>query len=228
MTAPEALLSLRAAVAERTIQRLRQTYADFLDNKPGFEQIPAFFRDHLYFPPDKAGRDASLEELYSRLRAVVGADMTQNIQKLIELIHISDDLDTATASQLSLRPGMSASCITETLSSEDFDMAVAMAAPIEDRARQVSLIQETLSFFFTLARLPFARLVLAPVRIAASLIGAAPLIQTMEQGYEIARKIDDIWPFLTAFVERETLYLDHLRTLQNRNAAGIRPPPNPI
>lgn len=47
------------------------------------------------------------------------------------------------------------------------------------------------------------KLVLSPIKVAASMVGATSLVKTMEAGYELSSKIKDLDPFIDAFLDRE-------------------------
>lgn len=197
----------------QTINRLEETYGDFIQGK-GFDRIPEFFREHLYSPPNKDKRDAALESLYEKLKSVTGPEMTENIHNLIVLIQLTDELDVATAKQLLKGPlkGKTAEEIANTsITTKELNHFIALAGAWEDRHRQVAMIGDTLTFFFTLSKLPLVKLVMAPIRVAASLVGAGELVDTMETGYEISRNIKDMKPFVEAFSEREKALLDRLQ-----------------
>ncbi|MBW7859398.1 MAG: hypothetical protein H3C43_14160 [Leptonema sp. (in: Bacteria)] len=51
---------------------------------------------------------------------------------------------------------------------------------------------------------------MAPIKVAAGLVGAEDLVGTMEKGYEVSRKIKDMKPFMKAFKERETAYIERI------------------
>ena len=204
----------QALVVRQTINRLEETYADFIQGIKGFERIPEFFREHLYSPPNKNQRDAALENLYEKLKSVTGPEMTENIHNLIVLIQLTDELD-ATAAKVALDgplKGMSAEEIeTASITTEQLNDCIGKAGCWEDRHRQVKMIGNTLAFFFTLSKLPLIKLVMAPIRVAASLVGAGELVNTMETGYQISRNIKDMKPFVDAFNEREGALLDRLQ-----------------
>jgi hypothetical protein len=202
--------TVRRLVVQRMIERLQSDYMDFIEGVEGFSEIPEFFRDYLYSPPNKETRDAALEQLYGKLKSITGPEMTENIHKLIQLIQISDDLDRATAKALLEGPLQNNPEAHASISSEELEEAIVRAGGYENRKRQIELICETLSFFFALSKLPFIKLVMAPIRVAANLVGAQDLVSTMEKGYQISRGIKDMKPFITAFREREMAYLERL------------------
>ena len=204
----------QALVVRQTINRLEETYSDFIQGIKEFERIPEFFREHLYSPPNKDKRDAALESLYEKLKSVTGPEMTENIHNLIVLIQLTDDLDVATAHKVLEGPmkGKTADEIAEaSITTEQLNHCIGQAGCWEDRQRQVHMIGDTLTFFFTLSKLPLIKLVMAPIRVAASLVGAGELVDTMETGYQISRNIKDMKPFVDAFNEREKALLDRLQ-----------------
>lgn len=210
MVSEDSVETIRQVVVHRMIERLQSDYGDFIEGVKGFSTIPEFFRDYLYSPPNKEKRDATLEQLYGKLKSITGPEMTENIHKLILLIQISDDLDRSTAKALLDGPLKNDPSAHATISDDEMEEAIIRAGGYENRIKQIELICETLSFFFALSKLPFIKLVMAPIKVAASLVGAEDLVGTMEKGYEISREIKDMKPFVQAFRERETAYVERL------------------
>ncbi len=205
----------KSRVVSTTIDRLEKTYADFIE-QPGYSGIPNFFREHLYSPPNKEARDAALDQLYQKLKSVTGKEMTENIHQLILLNKLTDELDLDTARILlnGKWKGRSAADLENAeLTIEELNEAVAEAGRFEEREQQIIMVGESLRFFFTLSKLPLIRLVLAPIKVAASMVGAMDLVSTMEAGYELSRGIKDMKPFTDAFNEREKELLHSLRSL---------------
>ncbi|MCB1316247.1 MAG: hypothetical protein KDK34_20450 [Leptospiraceae bacterium] len=196
------------------IDRLEDTYADFIQNVKGFDTIPEFFREHLYSPPNKEARDAALDNLYQKLKSVTGEEMTANIHRLILLNKLTDELDLETA-QVLLKTDLKKVPDIENaaLSVDQLNRAIQQAGRFEDRVRQIEMVAEALSFFFALSKLPMIRLVLAPIKVAASMVGALELVGTMEAGYNISKNIKDMKPFTEAFVEREKELLASLASV---------------
>lgn len=191
-------------VVKLMIDRLQETYADFISQKE-YQNIPTFFRDHLYAPPNKEARDQALDSLYEKLKSVTGPEMTANIHKLVQLNKLTDDLDldtarTLLAGPLKGKPEPAAAGLTRS----DLEKAIAAVGRKEDRLVQVTMVVESLQFFFSLSKLPLIKLVLAPIKVAASLVGAMSLVETMEAGYNLSREIKKMQPFLDSFQERET------------------------
>lgn len=197
---------VKSLVVSTMIDRVENTYQDFITGKKGYEKIADFFRLHLYSPPNKEARDAALDDLYLKLKSVTGKEMTENIHKLIILNRLTDELDLETARVLlagkfkSIDPSELSDV---TLSTDELNEAISEAGRFEDRERQIDLVCESLAFFFSLSKLPLIRLVLAPIKVAASMVGAMDLVGTMEAGYDLSRGIKDMQEFSDAFTERE-------------------------
>jgi len=202
----------RQIVVNHIIERLEITFQDYIKNVKGFEQIPSFFRNHLYAPANKEERDKALEELYNKLKTIVGQEMVENIYKLIQLIQLSDKLDYEIAEEL-LKNHLDKIHFDKNtrLDFEIIEEIIYKKNQFEERKKQIQLICESLSFFFTLSKLPLIKLVMAPIKVAASLVGADVLIETMEEGYRISKNIKDMKPFIKDFKEREFHYLDSIQ-----------------
>ena len=200
----------RSLVVRTIIERLQRSYADFI-SQPGYDKIPGFFRDHLYSPPNKDARDAALDKLYTKIKSVTGPEMTEYINGLIKLVKLTDDLDLQTGRALLKGPLKGVKNFSEiTLNDEQLEDAMAMAGRFDDRRSQIIMVADSLSFFFALSKLPLIKLVMAPIKVAASLVGAMDLVSTMQAGYELSRDIKDMKPFVDAFKERETATIDAL------------------
>ena len=129
--------------------------------------------------------------------------MTENIHKLIILNKLTDELDLETARVLLAGRLKNADLNQATLTLDELNEAISEAGRFEDRESQIDMVCESLTFFFALSKLPLIRLVLAPIKVAASMVGALDLVGTMEAGYELSRGIKDMQEFVVAFTERE-------------------------
>jgi len=199
-------------VVNQIIERLEQHYEDYIKNVKGFNEIPSFFRQHLYAPANKQERDKALKELYQKLKTIVGQDLVENIYKLIQLIKISDELDYEIAEEL-LKNYLKDREYNEktNLDFEIIEKIIHEKNQYEKRKQQIELICESLAFFFALSKLPLIKLVMAPIKVAANLVGADALIETMEEGYRISRNIKDMKTFIKDFRERELIYLNNIQ-----------------
>ena len=204
-------LQARFLVSEALTHRLEKTYADFIKEEKGFDQLPLFFRHHLYCPKDKEKRDIALEKLYQKLKSITGPQMTRRIHQLILLNKYTDELDLEIVQTLLAGPWKNKTELDGVdLSQSDLEWAIKETGQIEKRQEQIEMVCESLDFFFSLSKLPMMRLVLAPIKVAASMVGASDIIATMEAGYELSRKIKSIKKFIEAFRTREKMNLQAL------------------
>ncbi|PJZ68450.1 hypothetical protein CH373_16960 [Leptospira perolatii] len=202
----QGLEPVRIAVVRSTIERLRVTYSDLLTTIKGYDGIPHFFENHLYSPPNKEERDNALESLYEKLKTVAGKAMTDNIRQIIMLNNLTDSLDFDTAKIVVdnnlLEDGE--------ISRNNLYAAIGEVKRFEDRRTQIVMVGETLKFFFSLSKLPMVKLIMAPIKVAASMVGATSLVDTMEAGYKLSNQIKDLGPFVDAFVDRENRLITKL------------------
>lgn len=201
------LKKAKELVVEQIILNLENTYQDYIQQVKGFKEVPNFFKNYLYAPANKEERDKVLQDLYNKLLNIVGKDMVENIYKLIKLIKISDELDEEIAREL-----INQNLLKENhFNFENIKKMIHQKNQYERRKEQIELICETLSFFFTLSKLPIIKLVMAPIKVAASLVGADILIETMEEGYRISKNIKDMKPFIEDFRKRELEFLEKIK-----------------
>ncbi len=212
----ETLKKAKEYVVNQIVQNLENTYQDYIQNVEGFDKIPNFFKNYLYAPANKEERDRVLKDLYVKLKNLVGEDLVENIQKLIDLIKISDELDEEIALELINK---NYAFYDNHMNFEVIERIIHEKNQYQRRKLQIDLICETLSFFFTLSKLPIVKLIMAPIKIAANLVGAEILIETMEEGYRIAKEIKDMKPFLTDFRKREYEFLEKIKIKYSKNNA---------
>lgn len=190
---------VRLAVVRSTIVRLRFTYSDLLTTIKGYDGIPHFFENNLYAPANKEERDNALENLYEKLKTVAGKAMTDSIHQIILLNKITDSLDFDTARIVIENNLLDDGNIRQ----ESLYAAIGEVGRYDDRREQIRMVGETLRFFFSLSKLPMVKLIMAPIKVAASMVGATSLVDTMEAGYGLSSKIKDLNPFIEAFQDRE-------------------------
>ncbi|MFB5652770.1 hypothetical protein ACE5IS_19180 [Leptospira wolffii] len=197
---------VRLAVVRSTIVRLRHTYSDLLGSIKGYDGIPDFFENNLYAPSNKEERDNALESLYEKLKTVAGKSMTDNIHEIIQLNKLTDSLDFDTARIVIENKLIE----NDTIPQEGLYAALGAVGRFDDRRDQVRMVGDTLRFFFSLSKLPMVKLIMAPIKVAASMVGATSLVDTMEAGYNLSTKIKDLQPFIEAFQDRENRLLGKL------------------
>lgn len=183
------------------LDRLMSNYTDFTSTEE-YKNMPAFFRDYLYAPANKAERDEQLVVLKERISTVAREKTTRNVTRLVELAQLTDRLDRETTGYV----------LELTENGKPFNLETVEEAFIrtgkpELRLKQIDMVYEVMNFFFSLSKMPMIKIALTTVKIASKIIDIANLYDTVEAGYRVARNIDDITPFLEAFKQRETEYI---------------------
>ncbi len=221
---------IQKEVAQAFVKKIEYTYSDFIKDENGFQDIPMFFKEHLYLPSYKEKRDRSLEELYLKLKPIIGPKLIQKIRLLIELILLTDTLDFELAlilleprskyfhgkKNLDSSVGGDSNTINiemeHELSYREIIWAFRKAGERHRKAReeQIEMICETLMFFFSLSKLPVASLLITPIKVAGFMVGADELTLTIEAGYKIFRKIEHLEHFIEAFRLRERKNIDKI------------------
>lgn len=182
-------------------ERLRDTYADFIAT-PGYEAACEFFFYRIYSTEDTADRDAAFEKIYGHARRVLGGDVIESMRRLIELQHLTVELDTALLA--ALPPGV-----------VEFDMATYEAAyaageNYAERVRQIELLEFTMRLVHKISHRLGIGLVLTGLRAASRLVGDTRMADFLSDGYEAFVTIPDIEPLVGAMDARERARLDRI------------------
>ena len=231
---PDLLKKIQIAVSHAYIQKLEATYSDFINNIKGFDKVPNFFREHLYLHKEKENRDKSLKELYLKLKNITGPQLSEKIYQLIQLTQLTDELDLELAkillnrnfksqkneftsnksksNELNLENSVLSFEKDFDIQIEDLEWALRKSNDNHKKGRfeQIEMVCGSLKFFFSLSKMPMVRLLIAPIKVAASMVGADALISTIEAGFDMSKNIDDIDAFIEAFKYRE---IQHLETI---------------
>ncbi len=207
---------VKVLIAQTQTRRLETVYDDFISQKKGFDQLPAFFREHLYCPHNQEKRHLALENLYKKLKSITGPQMMKNVHQLLLLSDLTDKLDLELAQALLAGPLKDEKDLDgKELHTSQLEWAIRASGQFAERERQIDMLCQSLQFFFSLSKLPMVKLVLAPIKVAASMTGAADLVATIEAGYELSRNIKTIQGFAAVFQEREKKYLQNLASSKN-------------
>src|SRR6476469_10981413 len=81
-------------------QRLRRDHAD-LAVEPQYRQIAEFFFEEMYGPRDFSSRDEQARRLHQFVHLAPGL-ATRDVQDVLELLELTNRLDDAVATQLSV------------------------------------------------------------------------------------------------------------------------------
>ncbi|MBI3892003.1 MAG: hypothetical protein HY303_10795 [Candidatus Wallbacteria bacterium] len=196
-------LKLKRRLQEFQLERLKSTYADFLDD-PVYGRLCTFFTTHLYRAEDFTARNESFKKLVHAFESAFGTEMLHSISLLLEAHELSEALDDDVVEQF-VKMGVGL----------DFDMsayerAYLLADKYKPRVRQIELLVEAVRFVHRIAFFPFIGLLLKTLHAGAVIIGATPMVQFLQDGYAAFRTCKDVGPFAEAIRDREMVRLDRI------------------
>ncbi|MBI2933905.1 MAG: hypothetical protein HYY16_19850 [Planctomycetes bacterium] len=195
----EALLT---AVMTYQIERLRRDYDDFLRD-PKWTVVGEFFFSRVYGCPDKKERDQAGRRIFDSARKVLGAEITGNLAKLLELNELTDRLDQRLIDKMA---EMGVPKFTE----EAYEQAYRLCDNYDDRRRQIDLILDGLKYFHRLAFTPGLGVALALLRPYAAIKKATLIYDFLRDGYLGFRTVRSITLFADATRDREVARLDRI------------------
>lgn len=205
---------LRVELVDFQVERLRQTYRDFLEN-PDYRLLTKFFFEDVYSAQDKSARDASVRKLHAKVRDALGDEPVRRLEKVIELNEMTDRLDDAILEQfakLGVRRGFTES---------EYEEAYYLCDNYEERDRQIGLILESLRYFHGLARYRTIGMGLTLLRPYAIVKRATGLLDFLQGGYRAFRSVASLDEFHDAIQTRETERLDRIYSL-GRKVPSVR------
>ncbi|GEM_PF-422782 len=202
---------LYAALIRYQVDRLKDTYDDFLGTSE-YQVITTFFLEEVYSSKNKEERDAGIKKVYDKFREKVGADIAENMKRIIRLNELTDDLDVKMVKKL--REMGIGSNFTE----DEYEEAYYLTDLYTERVEQVKLIVSSLRYFHSLTRYRSIGLALTVLRPYAILKGARILIDFLQNGYRAFRTVQDVGDFEKAIFDREMERLNRIYSL------GKRPP----
>ncbi|MBI3271988.1 MAG: hypothetical protein HYZ53_23545 [Planctomycetes bacterium] len=194
---------LKEALILHQIERLKETYRDFM-NDEFYGVMGAFFFDKLYSTGDKAKRDEDFKKLYQYFQDKLPGEVVEQLGKLVAANDLTDRLDDLVVEQLERLE------VGEEFTREQYELAYRLPDNYDDRKRQIELLGETMAYFHKMSRWRSMGFVLRLVRMVAKLKGATQLADFMQEGYDTFRTVDNLEPFHSAVMERELTRLDRI------------------
>lgn len=194
---------LKTALIQHQIERLKETYADFLNDEFS-QELGTFFFDRLYSTQGKSKRDEDFKKLYEYFKDKLGQDFVAQLGKLVNLNDLTDRLDDLVVEQIE-QLGLGTD-----FTREQYELAYRLCDNYEDRKQQIELICDTLLYFHKVSFWRSMSLVLRVVRMVARMKGAPELGDFLYDGYQTFRTVKDIEPFRAAMLEREMERLDRI------------------
>lgn len=187
------------AVKQWQHRRFQNTYADLLGGGR-YARAARFFLDELYGPFDFSQRDAQFARVVPTLVRLFPQDVCLTVRSLAELHALSEQLDSALATELGSRE----------LDDRVYAHAWRALGRAQDRTRQIQLLRGVGDSLDVYTRKPWLRHSLRVMRGPARAAGMAELQRFLELGFDIFRELDGAQEFLDLVVARETAFAQTL------------------
>ena len=188
----------RVAVRAWQAARLERTYPDLLAS-PRYRPAAAFFLSDLYGPKDFGARDDSIARIVPLLTRLLPAAALDTIALAVELDALSEVLDLALARALRRRQAAGPLAITDA----SYADAYRVAAPRNDRERQIALTGRIGAALDRLARKPLLGGIVAAMDAPARRTGLGALHDFLARGLAAFRHMRGAAEFLAIVDTRE-------------------------
>ena len=192
------LLAARSALKRYQSQRLGQTHADLLAN-PNTAGAARFFLEELYGENDLSQRDVDLERIIPTLQKTLSYETLHTITEAIVLDALSERLDTAMARVLG-----------EQFSEAMYVEAYRSATSLEERVRQLDLVQELGDSLCQLVNIPLLSVTLSLMKGPARLAGLGRLHEFLHEGFTTFKRMSKPQQFVATIVGRERQVMERI------------------
>ncbi len=189
-----ALEQTRRKLREWQAARLARTHADLVAS-PKFGAAAAFFLADLYGPHNPGHREAAVRRVLPLMKATLPAPALDTIADAIELEALSESLDVAMAAHL----GRNSAAID----AGAYGVAYRGVGRLEDRKRQIALIEHLGSSLERLTQARFVGAALSAMRKPARMAGFGDLQAFLERGYDAFRRMGGAREFVETVTARE-------------------------
>jgi len=192
---------LRTQFYEHFLERLINPVRGILADEE-IDRIRKFIHRHIFLPEEREARDQAFEILKDRFKSLKVMGFEQNLEKILQLIHLSNSLDESLVTILQENENDSP------LGQGDIEKALISENRPKDRLQQTSLLIEILVFFKDFAAKPMAKSVMPLAKKAISKLNVPSMVDQIDEGYKMAREIEEFDQVLTAIQSAEIDYLE--------------------
>lgn len=194
---------LKKALVAHQIERLKDTYRDFVSNE-ATRALGEFFFQRIYSTVDKEKRDADFKRMYEIFKDRLGDEIAEQLRKLIYVNELTDQLDDRIVETLE---GFG---VDGVFTNEEYERAYKECDNYEERAEQIELLCDAMVFFHRIAHWPSMGLALKVIKLVARLKGARELAEYLDEGYRAFKTVKEITRFRDAVYEREFKRLNRI------------------
>ncbi len=186
------------------VERFHEFYSSYFNQEETIGMARYFF-ETVY---NLDGRE-ELEELalttYSKVKHMLKETTRENVERLIDLNHITDELDIKLARLLlsnGWKPG-------KVISQSEYKVCYKALGEARLRKKQLEVVLFNLRKFFELAHKPISGYIIKPAAMMSKMLGVYPLFEKIEQGYyaTLPVKKDTFEAFFKVVEEREWDFL---------------------
>lgn len=186
------------------VERFHEFYSSYFNQEETIGMARYFF-ETVY---NLEGR-AELEELalttYSKVKHMLKETTRENVERLIDLNHITDELDVKLAKLLISNGWKPGKLITQA----EYKVYYKSLGEAKLRKKQLEVVLFNLRKFFELAHKPISGYIIKPAAMMSKMLGVYPLFEKIEQGYyaTLPVKKDTFEAFFKVVEKREWEFL---------------------
>lgn len=213
---------LKQALVAHQIERLKETYRDFVVDD-ATRTLGAFFFDKIYSTQGKEKRDVDFKRMYETFKDRLGDEIADQLGKLVHVNALTDQLDEAVVAK------MEDYGVNGTFTNDQYERAYRETDVYEERSEQIELLCDSMVFFHTISHWRSMSLALKVIKLVARLKGAKELADFLDEGYRAFRTVKEIAHFRETVYEREFLRLNRIyrlpqepRPVASRARAGTK------
>lgn len=204
MNAPSLLDLARKEIVRTQIDRFRHLYSSYFD-QPETIRMATFFFEKVYNLEEKAEWEDMALKTYGKVKHMIKETSRENMERLIELNHLTDTLDFAMG-ELLISKGWDGNT---KLQKVEYDSLYSELGRKSERERQLTIVLLNLQKVYELAHKPIASAVMKPASVISKMLGVYPLFRKIEEGYEATLHVTrSTFDSFFKFVEdKEWLYI---------------------
>ena len=191
------------ALSAWQVQRLRDTYRDFLDD-PRHRPVLAFFQTDLYGSQDFSQRDLDLLKIAPIMSRVMPAEILHVAARAIELNVVSQELDERLARELF------ETMQVESVTPENYTEGYRRMDERPKREHQIALVVEVCEDLGRYCEQRWLRTAMHLAHRPSEMVGLSALHHFLERGIDAFATMGDPRDFLQALENRETVLMERI------------------
>ena len=189
---------------EFQVNRLKETYADLLEDAETYE-VMSFFLDEIYAPKDFAQRDHDAEHLYAQFKNALSPEPLQLLEDVIQVNKQSQALDQLLADVLGdrLQPDTA-------LQEEDYIAGYRECDNADDRMAHLELTVSAMRDVVLGSHSRAVGLGLRMIKIPAYSAGYGDLYEFLQRGYRACKPLRNVDRIVDTIFQRESQVIENI------------------